>query len=148
MRLTDYIKKMVINYFIIFAVIVISITVLRQFLSPYRYVETREIFVYMICALAGDLPGLILYSPNEISEKEMRLRIIIHFVVLEAVILVLANVTGWVTGALNTTLLSLQIAVIYMVVRFLAWMDDKKSADKINERLKAMKYGPADGPEE
>lgn len=147
MKLTDYIKKLIRDYFVIFAIVVICITVLRQIFSPDEYFELKDIFIYMICALAGDLPSLIFYSPKEISEKEMRLRLIIHFVVLEAVLLTLANVMGWVTGILNTILFAFQIAVIYVLLRFLSWMDDRKVAYRINEKLRVMNHESGDGPE-
>lgn len=148
MKLIDYIKKLIRDFFIIFAIIVICITVLRQIFSPGEYFELKDIFIYMICSLVADLASLIFYLPKEISEKAMRLRIIIHFVVLEAALLTLANVMGWVTGILNTVLLAFQIAVIYVLVRFLSWRDDRKTASRINEKLKAMKDQSVDGTEE
>lgn len=148
MKLTDYIKKMITNYFIIFAIIVISMTVLRQIFAPNKYMELKDIYIYMTCALAGDLPSLIFYSSKEIQEKEMRIRIIIHFVVLEAVLLVLANIMGWVTGMLSTVIVAIQIALVYMAVRFLSWMDDRRAANSINEKLMAMKAETADRSEE
>jgi hypothetical protein len=102
----------------------------------------------MICALVGDLPGLIFYSPKEIPENEMRLRIIAHFVVLEAGLLLLANAMGWVTGILNSVVVGIQIALVYAAVRFLSWMNDRKAANSINEKLKAMKAETDYGVEE
>ncbi|MGE5630686.1 MAG: DUF3021 family protein [Caulobacteraceae bacterium] len=148
MKLADFIKKLVRDYFTIFAVIVICITILRQIFAPNDYLELKDIYIYMICALAGDLPSLILYSRREIPEKEMRLRIILRFVVLEAVLLVLANVTGWVSGILNSVILAVEIAVIYLAARFLFWIDDRKATNSINEKLKAMKDETEGGPEE
>lgn len=148
MKLSDYIKKMTRDYFMIFAIIVISITLLRQIFIPDANLKLSDIYNYMICALIGDLPSLILYSPKEIPEKEMRLRIIIHFMILEAALLVLANVTGWVSGILNTVFLAIQIAFVYLIVRLLLWMDDRKAASSINEKLKAMKSEVLYEPEE
>jgi len=102
----------------------------------------------MICSLAADLLSLFFYSTKEISEKEMRLRIIIHFVALEAVLLTLANVMGWVVGSLSTIILAFQIAVISVIVRFLSWKDDSKVANRINGKLKAMKEKLGDKPVE
>lgn len=148
MKLSDYIKKMIRDYFMIFAIIVISITLLHQVFAPDVNLKLSDIYIYMVCALVGDLPSLIFYSPKEIPEKEMRLRIIIHFMVLEGALLVLANVTGWVSGILNTVFLAIQIAIIYVIARFLLWMDDRKSASSINEKLKAMKSEISYEPEE
>jgi hypothetical protein len=148
MKFTDYVKKLVRDFFMIFSVIVICITLLRQIFVPDVYLKLSDIYIYMICALVGDLPSLILYSRKEIPEKEMRLRIIIHFVVLEAALLTAANMAGWVSGIINTLFLAVQIALIYVVVRFLLWMDDKKAADSINEKLKAMKNESSYGSDE
>lgn len=148
MKLSDYIKMLIRNYFIIFAIIVINITVLRQIFAPDKYFELKDIFIYMICSLVSSLPSLIFYSPKEISEKEMRLRVIIHFIVLEAVLLILVNVTGWVTGIQNKIILMIQIAVIYAVVRVITWIDDRSAANRINEKLKAMKAESVEAPEE
>lgn len=148
MRFTDYIKKMVTNYFIIFAIIVISMTILRQIFAPDKYMEVKDIYIYMICALVGDLPSLIFYSAREIPENAMRLRIIIHFVALEAAILVLANIMGWISGMPDSAMVAIQIALVYVIVRFLSWIDDRRAANSINEKLKAMKAETADGQEE
>ena len=69
----------------------------------------------------------------------MRLRMITHFGVLEVVLLTLGNVMDLVKGSLNTILFAVQIAVVYGSVRFLSWMEDRKTANKINEKIKAMK---------
>jgi hypothetical protein len=148
MKITDYIKKFIRNYLIIFAIIVISITILREILSPEKYFKLKDIYIYMLCALVGNLPSLMFYSSREISEKEMRLRVILHFVVLEAVLLTFGNVMGLVNGSLSTILFAFQIAVIYSLVRYLSWMDDRKVAHRINEKLKAMKDESGYGPEE
>jgi hypothetical protein len=102
----------------------------------------------MICSFIANLTSLILYSPKELSEKNIRIRIIIHFVTLEATLLITANVMGWVTGITNTILLAVQIALIYALVRFLSWVEDKKVANGINEKLMVIKDNVDDIQEE
>jgi hypothetical protein len=139
MKSSECIKKLILDYFRIFAIVVISITAFRQIFQPDKYYELKDIYIYMICSLVGDLPILIFYSQKEISEKQMRVRILIHFVVLEVVLLTLGNVMDLVKGNLNTILFAVQIAVVYGFVRFLSWMDDRKTANRINEKLREMK---------
>lgn len=135
MRFTDYLKTLVRDYFIIFAVIVLSITALRQIFVPEGYLMLSDIYNYMVCALAS----LVFYSTKEIPQKEMNKRLVIHFFVLESALLVLANLVGWVNGMSNTLSLAVQIAVIYMLVRVVIWLGDRKSANNINEKLKMIK---------
>jgi hypothetical protein len=139
MNFKGLLKGLIRNYFIIFALIVITLTILRRIFAPGTYFKISDIFTYMLCALLGDLPSLILYSTKELTEREMRLRIILHFLVLEVVIITFANVTGVVTGFLASVFLALQVAVIYAIGRFSIWNGDMKVADKINQRLKALK---------
>ena len=148
MKLTDFIKRLIRNYFIIFAIIVIFLTILRQIFLPDSFFTVNDIYIYMLCSLAADLSSLILYSHRKIPEKEMRIRIILNFLVLESILLVLANVMGWISGIQNTIVLAVQIALIYVVIRFVLWMSDRKSAQSINEKLKTLKNDPSDESEE
>lgn len=148
MKFTDFIKRFIRNYFIIFSIIVIFLTVLRQILLPNTYITISDMYTYMICALAADLSSIILYSPKVIPEREMRIRIILQFIVLEAILLVLANAMGWINGIENTISLAIEIAMIYGILRVALLVNDKKSAQSINEKLKAMKDEPLDETEE
>ncbi len=147
MKFTDYLKKFIRAYLIIFAILMISITILRQIFTPDDNFELKAIFIYMICAMIGNLPSLIFYSPKEIPEKEMKIRFAIHFVVLEGAILITANLLGWVVGFLHTTMLFIQIAGIYVLVRFLSGREDKKTANRINEKLKKLKEDVKEEPD-
>ncbi|ADL53023.1 DUF3021 domain-containing protein [Clostridium cellulovorans] len=139
MNLIEFIKKLIRDFFIIFALIVISLTITRQIFQPNDSIELRDMYIYMICSLIVDLLSLIFYSERSISEKEMWIRRIIHFFVLEAALLILANLVGSISGIGGIVLLQFQIAVIYISVLFISWTYDKKTTDKINEKLKAMR---------
>jgi hypothetical protein len=46
MKIADYIKKLIRNYFVIFTVIVMSIAVLRQIFSPDAYYKSDQCIDY------------------------------------------------------------------------------------------------------
>ncbi len=146
MRLSDYIKRMIHTYFIVFAIIVITLTVLRQIFAPELGFELKDIYMYMVCAFVSVLPGFILYSGREISEKERRLRILLHFAALETVILTLANVMGWVNGVQKTLFLGIQVLVIYLMVCLVFWLDNRQTANKINKKLELLKVEADESP--
>lgn len=139
MNIKELIKKLIMSYFIIFTIVVTSLSVLRQIFIPDKSFELKDMFIYMLGSLLGDLPTLIFYSPREVSERGMRIRIVIHFVVLEVVLLTFGRVIGVVNGAINMIVFAVQIAVIYLLVRFFNLLYDKKEANSINERLTVMK---------
>lgn len=93
----------------------------------------------MAFAFLSGLTELILYAPKEISEKKMRMKLFIHFLTLEILLISLSSILGIVNSVQGVIILAVQIAIIYILVRVLSWQKDKKDAQKINEKLKALK---------
>lgn len=139
MKLSEFVQKMIKDFLLIFASIIIVITFLRQLYAPKLAFDLKSIYIVMAFSFLSALMGFILYSPYELSEKNMRVRMAIHFLTLEIVMIALGSVFGIVTSASDVVLLALQIAVIYILIRLLSWRKDKKEAQKINEKLKAFK---------
>ncbi|WP_026574113.1 DUF3021 family protein [Bacillus sp. UNC438CL73TsuS30] len=139
MKLSKFIQKIIKDFLIIFAAIIIMMTMLRQIYDPHMAFDLKSIYIIMAFSFLSALIGFILYSPHDLSEKNMRIRMAIHFIALEILLISLSNVFGIVNSALEGIILALQIAVIYILVRLLSWKNDKKEAQKINERLKAFK---------
>ncbi|KOP78504.1 hypothetical protein AMS59_11710 [Lysinibacillus sp. FJAT-14745] len=139
MNFFEFVQKIIRNFFIIFASIIMMITLLRQMFYPDMVFDLKSIYIIMAFSFLSALTGFILYSPNDLSEKKMRIRIIIHFFTLEILLIVLGSAINLVTDPLGVIFLALQIAVIYIIVRLLSWQNDKKDAKKINEKLKTFK---------
>ncbi|MEH7110608.1 DUF3021 family protein [Bacillus sp. JJ1764] len=137
MGLSEFIKKTMQQFFIIFAAIIIILTILRQIYYPNLSFDLNSIYIIMAFSLIGSLTGCILYSPYNISENNMRIRIIIHFVALETILISLGAFFGIVKGAADILIFALQIAVVYLIVRLLSWRNDKKVADEINGKLRS-----------
>jgi len=139
MRTSAFVQKIVKDFLIIFASIIIIITILRQMFYPNMAFGLNSIYIIMAFSFLSASIGFILYSPNAISEKKMRIRMAIHFFTLEILLITLSSIFGIVNSVLDCIFLALQIAVIYLLVRLLSWQKDKKDAKKINEKLKAFK---------
>jgi uncharacterized membrane protein len=139
MKLSEFIKGMIQDFFVIFGSIIIIITILRQFFYPDMAFDLKSIYILMTFSLIGALTGFILYSPYDVSERNMRIRIVLHFLALEIILISLGSIIGAVNSALSAIILALEIAVIYIIVRLLAWQKDKKVADSINEKLRSLK---------
>ncbi|WP_217563017.1 DUF3021 family protein [Paenibacillus sp. GbtcB18] len=139
MKYSKLIKEMIRNFLLIFASIIIIIAILRQIYAPDASFELKTIFTIMAFSLLGALTGIILYTPHAISENKMRIRVILHFLFLEALLISLAFILNLVYNTFGTLLLALEIAAVYAIVRLLTYKNDKKEAQKINERLKTFK---------
>ncbi len=131
MKKTSLFSEMLRNYFIIFSVIIL----LTALLNPEHAFTFREIILTALFALAGDLPALINYSKKEVSHKSRYVRKVIHFLLLEAVIVVLGNIMGLVSGVKESTLLALEVLLIYVLVILFTWLIDRKTAKDINQQL-------------
>jgi uncharacterized RDD family membrane protein YckC len=139
MNNSERIKEILRDFLIIFASIIIIIAVLRLIFDPDASFELKTVFIIMAFSFAGALTGVVLYPKEAISENIMRLRVILHFIFLEALLLSLAVLLNLVNGLFSILVLALQIAAAYFIVRLLAYKNDQKEAKRINERLKALK---------
>ncbi|MDU5142985.1 MAG: DUF3021 family protein [Paenibacillus dendritiformis] len=146
MNFSAIVKRMARDYLLIFAGIVICVSLLNHLYAVMNDLDAsefslglRHIYAIMMCAFVGVLPSLIFYFPSTINEKGMRMRILIHFIIVEAVLLIFTNTMGWVTGAAGATILALQVAIIYMLVCLLGWNNDRQVAREINEQLMKLK---------
>jgi energy-coupling factor transporter transmembrane protein EcfT len=139
MPLSGFVQKAIKDFLIIFALIIIVITFLRQIYYPDMAFDLKSIYIIMGFSFLSALTGFILYSPNNISDMKMRIRMVIHFITLEIILIAIGSVFNIVDSVSDVVILALQIAVIYTIVRLLSWQFDKKEAQKMNEKLKAFK---------
>ncbi|MFJ8517045.1 DUF3021 family protein [Lysinibacillus xylanilyticus] len=139
MKLFEFVQDIIRDFLMIFASIIIIITILRQIYYPDIAFDLKSIYIIIAFSFLSALTGFILYSPNEISEKKMRIKTVIHFFTLEILLITLGVILGILKNGLDVLTMALQIAVIYMIIRLLSWKNDIKEAKKINEKLKTFK---------
>ncbi|MEK4439007.1 DUF3021 family protein [Paenibacillus sp. FSL K6-2862] len=139
MKYSGLIKEILRDFLLIFASIMIIITTLRQIYAPDAGFELKMIFIIMAFSFLGALTGIILYTPHAISESKMRFRVFLHFFILETLLISVAVLLNLVNGTFSILLLAVEIAAVYGIVRLLTYMNDKKEAQKINERLRTFK---------
>ncbi|MEK4060932.1 MULTISPECIES: DUF3021 family protein [Paenibacillus] len=141
MRFSEFVKETIREFLMIFASVVIIITILRQIFAPDIAFDLKSIYILMAFSFLSALTGIILYAPHGISEKRMRVRIVVHFFTLEILLISLGSLIGAVSSVSGALTLAIEIAVVYAIVRLLSYENDKKEAGRINERLKAVKKG-------
>lgn len=135
MKTRELIMQFIRQYFFIFGILIIS----SVFLTTPTMINRDYVLLSMAFAAVGDLPLLVFWSRSELSEKAMRLRTVIHFFLLEAIILAFGGITGIVPDLKGYFIFGIEVAVIYVLVKFVSWRGDRKTADKINEKLKGLR---------
>lgn len=135
MKFLDLIRQLIRDYFVIFGIRIIG----TVFLTPPNTINRDYILLAMVFAAVGDLPSIVFWSKSELTENSRRLRRIIHFILLETVILIFGGITGIVSGFAEYLIFAIEIVVIYVIVRLITWRGDLATAKKINNKLKILK---------
>jgi hypothetical protein len=135
MKTMDLIKQFIRQYFYILGLLVIGSALL---VDPSK-INREYILLCMAFAAVGDLPIFVYWSRSELSEKALRVRAVIHFILLEAAVLTFGGISGLVTDLQGYFYFCIQVAIISVLVRLVSWSGDVRTANKINEKLKHMK---------
>lgn len=122
------------NFFIIFAIIIL----ITALLNPDFRFSSGEIWVVALFALLSDLASLVYWSKKELTNSQLIFRKIIHFILIEAIILSMGNIWGICSGILQNVIFATEIFGIYAIVSLIDWMIDRKTANDINEKLKVI----------
>lgn len=80
--------------------------------------------------------GLVTRSKKELSVKQILLRRIIHLLLIEGLVLGLNYRAGIIYEPLVFWALALAIAVVFVAVYAVMWINDQRSAALFNEKLK------------
>ncbi|MCL1976471.1 MAG: DUF3021 domain-containing protein [Firmicutes bacterium] len=138
MRIGDLVKTMVHSYFVITTGIIASMYVFCLIFNRNAVYSLDDIGRILLMALASDLPFIIFYSRKELGKKQMLIRQIIHIPFLLAVLFYFAQLWDWVRMNSPTEVIVFiaLVLVVYAAVLAIATFQDKKLADKLNDRLK------------
>ncbi|NLL77963.1 MAG: DUF3021 domain-containing protein [Clostridiales bacterium] len=145
MDIRSLIKKMLMQYIIIYAGSMFGTLVFCSIFYP-SDLFGLDYFVWMLLfSLLGDLPLLVFYSAKELTEKQWITRQIIHFLLLEAVLLSAAYKTGMFEGVIEGTAFVFVILAVYVLVRLITFRNDIRLAQKMNFRLQERKNKRVNG---
>jgi hypothetical protein len=135
-----FVKKMIRDFFTIVAGTVICTVIFCRIFYPDISFDLDGMNTILLFALAGDLPTLIMYSSKDLSKRQYLFRSVIHFVVLETVLLTFAKCLHWIgSGFWQPVVFAALIAGVYALVWLVSWYAEVKTASQINERLKKRK---------
>lgn len=139
MELRELIKKLVISYPIIYGCSMMATFVFCLVFYPdsdFGLYYFGEMFLF---ALAADLPSLVFYSKRELSHKELMVRIIIHLLLLEGVLLVIGRLMGLHDNITEGIFFFFIVLAVYVVVWLLVFSDAARQAKEINKALEERK---------
>lgn len=136
MSFKAFLKRCLMEYFIITTCVTAAIAILGQALDPAARFGYEAYWSPLIFGFVGLLPSLVTYSRKELSFRQALLRKAIHVVVLEATLAAFGFWAGILHALSDASVFMLAVFIIYLAVNLLSWQFDKKDAGEINRTLK------------
>ena len=129
--------KLVISHFFIISTGVLFISSLSNLLfegnGPLSPELPWEIF---LTGILGALPSLLFYFKNEPTKKQFRVRTIIHFIVIETVVMTEGALFEWYGRFADALVLFVVIFAVYLFVWAYSYFMNMHLARDINAALK------------
>ncbi len=130
------------NIFRIFVFIIAGNTVgagiFITFVSKNKQIPSETLWQLIILAAVCAVGTLIFYSHKELSKPEIRIRHILHYLYINGSIFGAAALWDWLKFGFNdeTIIMLVIIAFVYAVIIFCTFIQDSKTAEDVNDKLK------------
>lgn len=135
---TFFVKKIMMSFFVSVTCICAVMALIGMiFESDIRFGYEAFLSPLIFGAIAS-LPLLVKYSRSELSLKQTVIRNVIHFVLLEAVILSVLYFGEILTSMSMAISLGISIFVVDLTVNLVLWINDKRIANEFNSALKIL----------
>ena len=138
MSFKAFLKRCLLEYFIITTCVTAAIGVLGLSLEPEARFGYEAYFSPLIFGAISLIPSLVTYSSKELSLPQTLIRKVLHVIVLEAMLITFGFWAGILIGTADTIFFALTVFIVYLLVNFINWKLDKKTAGEINTMLKSL----------
>ena len=138
MSFKAFLKKCLMEYFIITTCVTAAIAILGLSLDPAARFGYEAYFSPLLFGLISLAPSFITYSRKELSFRQALIRKVLHVIVLEAMLLIFGFWAGILHGAAAAFSFGLTVFAVYLTVNLISWQIDKKDASEINKTLRSL----------
>lgn len=135
---TFFIKRILMSYFVSVTCISAAMAILGIIFEPETRFGYAALLYPHIFGMIASIPQFMQYSKKELSVKQSIIKNIIHFILLELIILSFLNYGNALHNISTTVSVAVSVLIINLTVYLVLWINDKKTAKEINEALKKM----------
>lgn len=128
--------KMVVIHFFIITVSVLFCTGISELASGTKSLCIDYPFIIIITGIVGALPSFLFYFRNEPTQKQFWLRMVIHFFIVEGIIICEGAFVDWYHEFLEALILFLMVLFIYLFVVLCTFIMYRNTANEINKALR------------
>ena len=129
--------KIVITHFFIISTGVLFIISLSNLLFDGNEPLSPELpWQIFLTGILGALPSFLFYFKNEPTKNQFRVRTVIHFIVIETVVMTEGAFFGWYGNFVGALVLFVVILAVYLFVWVYSYFMNMHLAKDINAALK------------
>lgn len=136
MKYKSKLSEMLIAFCVCTACITILQGVLGMLFYPEEQLRYDAFFTPPLFGAISILFGLVTWSKKELSVKQVLFRRVIHLLLIEGMVFGLNYLVGNIFPLKESVVLALGIAAVFVAVYVILWINDKRSADSFNQKLK------------
>lgn len=135
---TFFHRKMMMSFFISVTCITAAMAILGMTYAPDARFGYESFLSPLLFGALTTLPVLVKYSKRELSVRQALVRNILHFLLIEGVVLTVLSIAGLLTSPTMILSLAISILVIDVAVSAVLWVHDLKTASTLNEAIKKL----------
>lgn len=134
-------KSKLIEELISFCICTTCITILEGVMGvlffPDVMLDYGAFFSPPIFGAIGVLLGVVTISKKELTVKQVLIRRVIHLLLIETVVFGLNYLVGVTFPPIVSITLTLGIAIVFILVYLICWLDERRCANDFNQMLKS-----------
>ena len=136
-KIKDILRLAVSHFFIITVCVMFVVSAANLlFYKDFNYsIDGTFPWVMMLTGLLGALPTLLYYFPKEPTRKQFYIRVALHYLLINAVILGEGRLLGWFSTVPQMLIIAAMILAVYGLVWLFSIIAEKTLADNINKAL-------------
>ena len=139
MEFRNSLKKYINDFLMIQAGISLSIGIISLLSPPPAGMDPNMLFMPFVYAFFCTLPSLIVYSKKELSIRQMAVRKIIQFLLIELTVILISYVIGALQNPFMCTAIIIAVAVVYLLVNCFSYLISKSDANAMTQKIRHIK---------
>ena len=113
-------------------------SVVMTLISKSDMIPSSLLWQIPLLSFLGALSSLIYPWDRSMTRKEFVIRIAIHYLIMNGIILGGGGFFGWfdIHEPLQVAMMALSVAIIFFIISLYSWTKGNREAQKMNQRLK------------
>lgn len=138
MELKEFLKKRAVDFLMIQAGITLSVGVIGSLSHSTTYITPYAFFMPFVYAFFCILPSFVVYSPTELSIRQMAVRKVIQFLLIELVTLLISYLIGTLHSTFVCIAIVLAVAVVYAAINLIDYLTLKSDTDSMTKKIQSI----------